>query len=190
MSSFKQRLTELFEHEYGEDKYLLTQSNFFNPKSKLKFTKPQQPKVPFKENPYINYNEQSSQKTSPTTNSILNKSVISPYYNEKPSFYFRASTRSTDTQRHLRLNSANKYQSRIRREIDLLSDSFRTGINPLGKMNRPLVIKDKKENNDFSINYVATISSYRDSAKERKGNVASKRTAKKMDLIYDLIRDK
>jgi hypothetical protein len=71
----------------------------------------------------------------------------------------------------------------------LLSDSFRAGINPMGKMNRPLTMNNKKDNNDFSINYCSTITSYRDSLKEKKNNnVTSKKNAKKMDLIYDLLK--
>ena len=59
----------------------------------------------------------------------------------------------------------------------------------MGKMNRPLTMNNKKDNNDFSINYCSTITSYRDSLKEKKNsNVTSKKNAKKMDLIYDLLK--
>ena len=162
MSSFKEKLAQLFENSYGNDTQLLNNSTYFNLKPKLQHSK------------------QNSVTFSPS-NYICDNTVISPYYTEKPSFYFKSSTHPSETQRHLRQNSANKYHQRIKKEIHLLSDTFKAGINPQGKMNYLMTSNNnygRNSTNDFSINYLTTYGDYvndkKDKANNNKTNITTK----------------
>ena len=140
MSSFKQKLVQLYETSYGNDAQLTNNSTFFNFKSKLQHSKP---------NPIPLYS--------------YDNTVINPYYSHKPSFYFKSSTQPNDTQRHLRQSSAIKYHQRIRKEIHLLSDSFKASINPQGKMNCLISSGNnygRNSMNEFSINYLTNYGEY------------------------------
>lgn len=102
---------------------------------------------------------------------ILDKSVISPFYTEKPSFSFDMSTDLNNSQLiSMRVNSSNKYKTRIRKEIDLLSKSFKEGIVPSTTFNRPIAQMNKPEYSNFSINYLTTIAGLKERTKENKKN--------------------
>lgn len=105
------------------------------------------------------------------SNDLINRSVISPIYTEKPSFSFEMATQPNNSQLiRLRANSSNKYKTRIRKQIDLLSTSFRNEIIPSNKFNRPIARIDKPEYSGFGIHYITTIAELKERNKERRNN--------------------
>lgn len=116
---------------------------------------------------------------------VLDKSVISPFYTEKPSFSFDMSTDLNNSQLiSMRVNSANKYKTRIRKEIDLLSKSFKEGIVPSTTFNRPIAQVNKPEYSNFSINYLTTIAGLKERTKENKKKTKDNRT-KAFSFLYE-----
>lgn len=105
------------------------------------------------------------------SNDLINKSVISPIYTEKPSFSFEITTQPNNSQLiRFRANSSNKYKTRIRKQIDFLSNTFRNEIIPSNKFNRPIARIDKPEYSGFGINYITTIAELKERNKEMKSN--------------------
>lgn len=103
------------------------------------------------------------------TTDILNDSTISPLYTEKSSFSQLQTDASFNSQiMSYRLNSRNKHQSRIKKEIENLSKSFKEGIIVQNNLNRPMVALNKPEYQNFSINFISSIAFIKEKAKENR----------------------
>ena len=100
-------------------------------------------------------------KSRKISSDVLDKSAISPFYIDKSSFNY-INTDSNRNLYNLRTSSANKYKNRIRKEIDDLSKNFRSNYHHNLAYNRPLVWINRPKNENFSINYVSTLSEIRD----------------------------
>lgn len=101
---------------------------------------------------------------------ILDDSTISPLYTGKASFgqfqtenYFL----SEGMLKH-RLSSRNKHRSKIKKEIDNLSRSFRESTCVQCHMNRPIISVNKPKYNQFNINYASLISLIKENSKENR----------------------
>lgn len=86
------------------------------------------------------------------SSNIMEKTSIFPFYVEKPSFYNEMTTENKiDYLIDMRTRSNSKYYTRIKKQIESLSDDLKDGIIPTKKtINRLLVLYPKKEY--FSIN--------------------------------------
>ena len=100
-------------------------------------------------------------KSRKISSNVLDKSAISPFYIDKSSFNY-INTDSNRNLYNLRTSSANKYKNRIRKEIDDLSKNFRSNYHHNLAYNRPLAWINRPKNENFSINYVSTLSEIRD----------------------------
>ena len=134
---------------------------------------------------YVNYRQStnSNMNRRKLSSDVLDNSVITPFYTEKPSFCFELSTEPNNSQLiKMRSSSANKYRTRIKKEIDTLSKSFRDSIPQSTKFNRPIAQTNKPEYSGFRINYLTTIAGL----KERNSRKTKKDYRKKaFSFLFD-----
>ena len=120
---------------------------------------------------YVNYRQSASTngQRRKLSSDVLDNSVITPFYTEKPSFSSELSTEPNNAQLiRMRSNSANKYRTRIKKEIESLSKSFRDSIPQSTKFNRPIAQTNKPEYSGFRINYLTTITGLKERNKDSR----------------------
>ena len=177
MSNFKEKLNKLFIQEFGEEALknciYLKNNNYLKTDSSINYDK------------YLNHNNRSFsnkisnnsnyKSTSPKklcssrsiyqknfANNIMNKSILSPMYSDKDSFICLT---SNDGLKNLRENSRNKYKSKLRKEIDGLTNVFnKEKESAKYRRNRPIRLNFS---NNFKINYLTTLSNFKKNEKKR-----------------------
>ena len=193
MSRFRMKLNELFVNEYG-DSYKPVETQTFR-------------------TPYNEYNNNSTffrsmsnynsnvvgtqpsfmQKNSPnnlhqkTYSSVLDRSIIAPTFRDKPSFTYLGT--DNNEMYKFRLHSSSKYRSRIKKEIDTMSKSFRDNVIPSVKVNRPIVALKGPEYENFSINYLTALSSMKNKKPQPKKNYMSTSLTKMFNKSKGETRD-
>jgi hypothetical protein len=106
-------------------------------------------------------------KSRKISSDVLDKSAISPFYIDKPSFNYY-NTNSNINLYNLRASSANKFKNRIKKEINDISKNFRNHYHRNLAYNRPIAWINKPKYENFSINYVNTLSEIRDFYKNKQ----------------------
>ena len=101
--------------------------------------------------PRNNKTRQSSLKIRRISSNILNQNDLSKINNEQ--MLFHNLYPSNDNLIKYRTNSNKKYKTRIKKEIDFISNSFRNSISPKFED-----IFNKNNNNNFNLSYTTTVS--------------------------------
>ena len=101
--------------------------------------------------PRNNKSRQSSLKIRRISSNILNQNDLSKINNDQ--ILFHNLYPSNDNLIKYRTNSNKKYKTRIKKEIDFISNSFRNSISP--KFDD---IFNKNNNNNFNLSYTTTVS--------------------------------
>ena len=168
MSSFKEKLNDLFNSQFGkrekEDNfYNITNSNYLN-------TTPNKVNLSSsRSNSFYSNRNISNQRSNSFKNKINSKNSYSPIFTERKSSNNIFNPRINDYLMKFRENSGKKFKIKIKKEIDYLSNSF--GNNLISNKN-PKVNHQKKSNFDnFNISYTTTVSSLKNYKKKKKNDL-------------------
>jgi hypothetical protein len=113
--------------------------------------------------PRNNKTRQSSLKIRRISSNILNQNDLSKINNEQ--MLFHNLYPSNDNLIKYRTNSNKKYKTRIKKEIDFISNSFRNSISP--KFDD---IFNKNNNNNFNLSYTTTVSALKNYNRIKKSD--------------------
>ena len=113
--------------------------------------------------PRNNKSRQSSLKIRRISSNILNQNDLSKINNEQ--MLFHNLYPSNDNLIKYRTNSNKKYKTRIKKEIDFISNSFRNSISP--KFDD---IFNKNNNNNFNLSYTTTVSALKNYNRIKKSD--------------------
>ena len=94
---------------------------------------------------------------------------MKPIYTERNSFDSFFNTDYNNNLYKYKTNSRIKYQKRIIKEIDLITQNFANEIVP-NYYNKPLAFSIPQNNSKFSTNYISTISDLKNDYKRNKNN--------------------
>ena len=164
MSKFKEKLNKLFIQEFGEDA-LKNSIYFSNNKYMNTENSPKSSIINYNNfsNFSNNYNNIDSLNRSEKIdsyldsrkkikNKIINKSTLAPIYYDKDSFNFLMNINGLNK---LRESSRNKYNSRLNKEINGLTNSFKNEkLSSKYKYNRPIKLN---YSHNYNINYLTTL---------------------------------
>lgn len=113
--------------------------------------------------PRNNKTRQSSLKIRRISSNILNQNDLSKINNEQ--MLFHNLYPSNDNLIKYRTNSNKKYKTRIKKEIDFISNSFRNSISPKFED-----IFNKNNNNNFNLSYTTTVSALKNYNRIKKSD--------------------
>ena len=113
--------------------------------------------------PRNNKSRQSSLKIRRISSNILNQNDLSKINNDQ--ILFHNLYPSNDNLIKYRTNSNKKYKTRIKKEIDFISNSFRNSISP--KFDD---IFNKNNNNNFNLSYTTTVSALKNYNRIKKSD--------------------
>ena len=113
--------------------------------------------------PRNNKTRQSSLKIRRISSNILNQNDLSKINNDQ--ILFHNLYPSNDNLIKYRTNSNKKYKTRIKKEIDFISNSFRNSISP--KFDD---IFNKNNNNNFNLSYTTTVSALKNYNRIKKSD--------------------
>lgn len=113
--------------------------------------------------PRNNKSRQSSLKIRRISSNILNQNDLSKINNEQ--MLFHNLYPSNDNLIKYRTNSNKKYKTRIKKEIDFISNSFRNSISPKFED-----IFNKNNNNNFNLSYTTTVSALKNYNRIKKSD--------------------
>ena len=168
MTSFKEKLNDLFNSQFGkrekEDNfYNITNSNYLN-------TTPNKVNLSSsRSNSFYSNRNISNQRSNSFKNKINSKNSYSPIFTERKSSNNIFNPRINDYLMKFRENSGKKFKIKIKKEIDYLSNSF--GNNLISYKN-PKINNQKKSNFDnFNISYTTTVSSLKNYNRNKKNDL-------------------
>ena len=113
--------------------------------------------------PRNNKSRQSSLKIRRISSNILNQNDLSKINNDQ--ILFHNLYPSNDNLIKYRTNSNKKYKTRIKKEIDFISNSFRNSISPKFED-----IFNKNNNNNFNLSYTTTVSALKNYNRIKKSD--------------------
>ena len=113
--------------------------------------------------PRNNKTRQSSLKIRRISSNILNQNDLSKINNDQ--ILFHNLYPSNDNLIKYRTNSNKKYKTRIKKEIDFISNSFRNSISPKFED-----IFNKNNNNNFNLSYTTTVSALKNYNRIKKSD--------------------
>ena len=106
----------------------------------------------------------NSLKNRKLSSNILDQSIVPSIYSDK--YYFKYGTKINDNLLKFRENTSKKYNARIKKEIDYLSNSFK---NPMSKFTYTKNNKSIINNFDnFPLTYTTTVSSLKKYNRDKK----------------------
>ena len=134
----------------------------------------------------------NSLKNRKLSSNILDQSIVPSIYSDK--YYFKYGTKINDNLLKFRENTSKKYNARIKKEIDYLSNSFK---NPISKFTYTKNNKSIVNNFDnFPLTYTTTVSSLKKYNRDKKYDIRYQMLPNKnqnddeISLIYKQIREK
>ena len=139
--------------------------------------------------PRNNKSRQSSLKIRRISSNILNQNDLSKINNEQ--MLFHNLYPSNDNLIKYRTNSNKKYKTRIKKEIDFISNSFRNSISP--KFDD---IFNKNNNNNFNLSYTTTVSALKNYNRIKKSDFRyqvlprREQNVDEISILYKNIKEK
>ena len=139
--------------------------------------------------PRNNKTRQSSLKIRRISSNILNQNDLSKINNEQ--MLFHNLYPSNDNLIKYRTNSNKKYKTRIKKEIDFISNSFRNSISP--KFDD---IFNKNNNNNFNLSYTTTVSALKNYNRIKKSDFRyqvlprREQNVDEISILYKNIKEK
>ena len=134
----------------------------------------------------------NSLKNRKLSSNILDQSIVPSIYSDK--YYFKYGTKINDNLLKFRENTSKKYNARIKKEIDYLSNSFK---NPISKFTYTKNNKSIINNFDnFPLTYTTTVSSLKKYNRDKKYDIRYQMLPNKnqnddeISLLYKQIREK
>ena len=139
--------------------------------------------------PRNNKTRQSSLKIRRISSNILNQNDLSKINNDQ--ILFHNLYPSNDNLIKYRTNSNKKYKTRIKKEIDFISNSFRNSISP--KFDD---IFNKNNNNNFNLSYTTTVSALKNYNRIKKSDFRyqvlprREQNVDEISILYKNIKEK
>lgn len=139
--------------------------------------------------PRNNKTRQSSLKIRRISSNILNQNDLSKINNEQ--MLFHNLYPSNDNLIKYRTNSNKKYKTRIKKEIDFISNSFRNSISPKFED-----IFNKNNNNNFNLSYTTTVSALKNYNRIKKSDFRyqvlprREQNVDEISILYKNIKEK
>lgn len=139
--------------------------------------------------PRNNKSRQSSLKIRRISSNILNQNDLSKINNEQ--MLFHNLYPSNDNLIKYRTNSNKKYKTRIKKEIDFISNSFRNSISPKFED-----IFNKNNNNNFNLSYTTTVSALKNYNRIKKSDFRyqvlprREQNVDEISILYKNIKEK
>jgi hypothetical protein len=139
--------------------------------------------------PRNNKSRQSSLKIRRISSNILNQNDLSKINNDQ--ILFHNLYPSNDNLIKYRTNSNKKYKTRIKKEIDFISNSFRNSISP--KFDD---IFNKNNNNNFNLSYTTTVSALKNYNRIKKSDFRyqvlprREQNVDEISILYKIIKEK
>lgn len=139
--------------------------------------------------PRNNKSRQSSLKIRRISSNILNQNDLSKINNDQ--ILFHNLYPSNDNLIKYRTNSNKKYKTRIKKEIDFISNSFRNSISP--KFDD---IFNKNNNNNFNLSYTTTVSALKNYNRIKKSDFRyqvlprREQNVDEISILYKNIKEK
>jgi len=117
----------------------------------------------------LNDNNFSKSHNRMFSSDMFDKSIIKPIYSDRNSFDYFIDTDYNNNLYKYKTDSRIKYQKRIKKEIDLITQNFANEIVP-NYYNKPLAFSIPQNSSKFSTNYISTISNVKYDHKKNKNN--------------------
>lgn len=139
--------------------------------------------------PRNNKSRQSSLKIRRISSNILNQNDLSKINNDQ--ILFHNLYPSNDNLIKYRTNSNKKYKTRIKKEIDFISNSFRNSISPKFED-----IFNKNNNNNFNLSYTTTVSALKNYNRIKKSDFRyqvlprREQNVDEISILYKNIKEK
>lgn len=139
--------------------------------------------------PRNNKTRQSSLKIRRISSNILNQNDLSKINNDQ--ILFHNLYPSNDNLIKYRTNSNKKYKTRIKKEIDFISNSFRNSISPKFED-----IFNKNNNNNFNLSYTTTVSALKNYNRIKKSDFRyqvlprREQNVDEISILYKNIKEK